>query len=408
MVLTGLTAKSTYHFQVQSVDGQGNTATSSDQTFMTAYEGLVATRGLAPINLNTTNRQLMSRSPHYARDDITSLKVAIPNWRVRNASPFDEQGVGSTATVTASVEYPSGTFTRVLFGGVASGTIANGSTIFSDYTNVNIPNGSLFWIRIYYTSSTGVLSIPQDTSAIGSGLETGVSGISDKTMSGTVTSAGNTFPPIAIIGVTAKPSVIAIGDSKLLGANDLTGDSSGDFGDVDRSIGPSFAYSSSGQNGDAAFRYVSAHAQRNLLLPYASDLIVEYGSNDLSSNRSASTVLSDLETIWGYAQASGLKVYQVTITPRTTSTDSWATTANQMTWAQNSANNTLNDSIRALPSGLQGAFDLSDVISTSRGSGIWIANGTANYYTTDGIHESTNANLLIKSSSAIATTSITR
>jgi hypothetical protein len=36
ITLAGLTASSTYHFQVQSSDGQGNTATSSDQTFTTA------------------------------------------------------------------------------------------------------------------------------------------------------------------------------------------------------------------------------------------------------------------------------------------------------------------------------------------------------------------------------------
>jgi hypothetical protein len=35
IALTGLTASIPYHFQVESVDGQGNTATSSDQTFTT-------------------------------------------------------------------------------------------------------------------------------------------------------------------------------------------------------------------------------------------------------------------------------------------------------------------------------------------------------------------------------------
>ena len=35
VTLTGLTAATTYHFQIQSADGQGNLATSSDQTFTT-------------------------------------------------------------------------------------------------------------------------------------------------------------------------------------------------------------------------------------------------------------------------------------------------------------------------------------------------------------------------------------
>ena len=39
ITLSGLTSDTTYHFQVESVDGQGNTATSSDQTVTTPYVG---------------------------------------------------------------------------------------------------------------------------------------------------------------------------------------------------------------------------------------------------------------------------------------------------------------------------------------------------------------------------------
>ena len=87
---------------------------------MDSYTGLVATRCLAPISLNTTNKQLMTRSPHYSRTDITSLQIVIPNWYVNPSSTHAEIGSGADATVTASIEYPENTFTQILFSGTAA------------------------------------------------------------------------------------------------------------------------------------------------------------------------------------------------------------------------------------------------------------------------------------------------
>ena len=58
ITLSGLTAEATYHFQVQSVDAQGNTATSSDQTFTT-------TAVFSPADL--------SPALWLATDDLTTL-----------------------------------------------------------------------------------------------------------------------------------------------------------------------------------------------------------------------------------------------------------------------------------------------------------------------------------------------
>lgn len=376
---------------------------------MTPYTGLVATRCLAPISRNTTNRQLMSRSPHYARTAITSLQIMIANWFVNPASTHAEIGTGSDATVTASIEYPANTFTQVLFSSVASGTVPDVSQLLSDAVSVTIPKDELFWVRIYWVSTTGVLSIPHDLSGTGlpgAGLEVGVSGITDKTMSGTVTTADNEFPPVAIIGTTSQPSVVIVGDSIGLGdsSKETLGDASGDFGVVARSIGPSYAYASLCQNGDQGEDFVASHTNREAIFAYASHLICEYGSNDFYTvGASQATVKATLQTIWGYMTARGGKAYQTTITPRTTSTDSWATTGNQtlVSGTVDARRTGLNDELRGGLTGLEGYFDVADAIETSRNSGIWRVTGSANGYTADGIHPNTPGSLLVSAAGVI-------
>lgn len=379
---------------------------------MDSYTGLVATRCLAPISLNTTNKQLMTRSPHYSRTDITSLQIVIPNWYVNPSSTHAEIGSGADATVTASIEYPENTFTQILFSGNAAGTVPNASQLLSDAVSVTIPNNTLFWVRIFWTSTAGVFSIPHDidgASRPGSGLEVAVSGLTDKTMGGTVTAADNEFSPVAIIGTTTRPSFVIVGDSIGLGdtSRETVGDISGDFGVVARSIGPQYAYASYCQNGDQAEDIVASHTNRVALFAYASHLACEYGSNDLYTNSAATaTVQTLLQTIWGYMTALGAekKVYQTTITPRTTSSDNWATTVNQaqVSGTINGRRTALNDWIRGIPTGAHGYFDVADAVETSRNSGLWVVTGVANAYTPDGIHPNTEGSLLIKNSGLVS------
>lgn len=376
-----------------------------------SYLGMVATRCVAPISRNTTNKQLMSRSPHYARTAISSLQILIPNWYIDPAGAHAEIGSGADATVRASIEYPANTFTQILFGGSVSGTVPNVSQLLSDAVSVSIPNGALFWVRIWWDGGTGgILSIPHDltgTGLPGAGLEVGVSGITDKTMSGTVTAADNEFSPVAIIGQTDAPSFVVVGDSICLGdsSKETIGDASGDFGIVARAIGPLYAYASLCQNGDQGEDFVASHTNREAIFAYASHLICEYGSNDFYTvGASQATVKATLQTIWGYMTARGGKVYQTTITPRTTSTDSWATTGNQtlVSGTVDARRTGLNDELRGGLTGLEGYFDVADAIETSRNSGIWKVTGSANGYTADGIHPNTPGSVLVRDSGVIA------
>jgi hypothetical protein len=151
------------------------------------YEGFCAARAYAPETFSASYTQLMTRSSHFSRVSITKLKIMIPNFYVNSASGLVETATGSSATVTASVEYPSGTFTQIKFNGSTSGTIPSGSTIISDYVTVTIPNNTQFWIRMFWTNPSGVVySRVFEDPTIGEIMDYAASGLTDKTMSGTV------------------------------------------------------------------------------------------------------------------------------------------------------------------------------------------------------------------------------
>ncbi len=410
VAISGLTADTTYHFRVRSTDGEGNLTVSSDQTVITAYVGAVATRNIIPNGRAAANKQLMSRRWHKASVDISALKIIIPNWNVTISASGTELGVGASATTTASIEYPAGVFTQVTFSGSATGTIANGSSLTSDYASVSIPSGATFYTRIYYTSTAGivfsttaVVGKPLQDTARGDAFNYGASGIVDQTMGGTITGPDTphvAFSPLAIIGVTNEPSVCVIGDSIGFGYDD-TPDASGDMGMVARSLGPNFAYLNMSVSSDRANWWVSNHTQRLALTSYCSHIINELGFNDMfGAARSVAQVQGDLETIWGLFSK---PIYQTTVTPRTTSTDGWVTTTNQATTTGESTRTTINDWIRAGQPDVTAYFETADVMETARNSGIWKAG-----YTQDGSHPIQSSYIAVQNSGAIATSTITR
>lgn len=369
---------------------------------MDEHIGLVASKCYMCHAPSTAPRTMMTIAPHYARTNIRWLKIVIPNFYIKNSSPFNEIACGSTMTVRASVEYPQGVFTRILWGGDIDGSIADGVHAVSDQTDVVIPDGALFWIRIRATSTTNTLwrlfsSTPNNVGAtqwMGNELN------NDKTMSGTVTPTMGTFHPIAIIGPTTKPSIAFLGDSIGWGVADAQADLSGDYG-MARSFGDRYAFLNFSLPGDRAFAFLASGTQRASVLQYASHLVCSYGNNDVYTlGRSAAAVWTDLKSIYALMKAHGAdkKTYQTTITVRTTSTDGWMTTANQTTTNGNIARVALNTSIRTGDASLDGYIDVADVFEAGRASGKWKAGGVANLYTADGTHPSTDGYFFLKES----------
>lgn len=349
----------------------------------------VATRCNVPYGFNPSIGNAMSRSEHISRDVIASLKLVIPNWYVdtdNNTNTWAELGTGSTASVKASIEFPAGTFTQVLFSASATGSIASGSNIVSDSLVIAIPKDTEFWVRVSFINTGGILYKPiVANTALGDHIETTAT---DKTMSGTIldSAPGYAFPPAAIIAQTNNRSVFLIGTSRTFGLKD-TPDATGNIGQMERSLGPSYAYCNCGISFDSAAHLAVNNAKRAALAnAYFTDVIVEHGANEGSDT--LATRQANLAII--YALFPTLRIYGCTVTPNTTSSDSWATVANQTIVWDLAA---FNDWIRTRPVPLVAVFEISDLVSNAHNSNKWIPG-----YTVDGVHENSTANIAIQNS----------
>lgn len=370
------------------------------------YTGLIATRGAVHNNKHTTNKQANARSSHFARETITSLRLVLGAYAVLTSGSTPtagsgETGSGASQTVEAAIEYPSGTMTRVTFSGSNTGTIADAGTLISDAVSVSIPRGAQFWVRQYitgagfvvYTSRNGLASL---SASLGEGSEFAASGLANKVMSGSIPGAsGTNVYPLAIIGTTSRPTVFFWGDSRAAGTGD-TMDSTGNISYCTKLLGRSYAYAGSMIPGDLASASVASNSQRLLLIPYASHIAVQLGINDVGAAVASATILASLQSLWTAIAAvkqPQAKLYQATLEPYTTSSDSWATLANQTVTANEANRVALNTSLRASPqTNLESFIDVADVLEAGRNSGKWNVTSLANGWTADGLHASAYAN----------------
>lgn len=345
------------------------------------YLGFVATRSQVAQSNTAGSHFMNSRSWHIARDNISSLAIILPGWR----SAGGESALGETLTYTASVEYPAGTLTQITFnGGSASGSPVDGGQIISDTIKlpVPIPNGANFWIRNYQIGPTQIIfDLSEVWPAGGDKWDFSATSLTDGTLV-----AGYTYPnqgggaplyPLAILGMTKKPSVLLIGDSQVAGGAD-TPDSSGDTGLFARSVGPKFGYSKTGSNGESAAHFATVTPTNRIALgKYATAVISDFGGND-DQGGSAPVAEAFIQACWAYY--SGKQIFQSTLTPRTSSTDAWATVGNQTDTT--TIRSLLNTWIRTTPPGIVTYFDTTPVVESSPNSGLWKAPG----WTVDGLH----------------------
>lgn len=350
-----------------------------------------ATRSQLMNSSNTTNKQIMSRTAHFARASINGAKLVFANWYMTGSHPVTETNAGADATLTASIEY-DGVIYPVTFGGLSSGSIPAGGELESDFVAVSIPNGAMFHVRSYYTSSWGLVFFSKGNSSAGfDGSEFGVSGITDKTGGGSVASSTNIYGPIAILTRTNADAYLLIGDSRTYGQND-TVDATLDLGVLARGIGENHPYINMGAASDRIKQFLVGYTKRlRVGGAYCNKVICNLGINDIRNTAFTKAELeTDIESI--RALFAGKSFAYATINPTTTSTDSWATTTNQTVTARESVRTGINDDLRnGVINGIDAYYDIADITETARNSGIWKVG-----YTTDGLHETQSANLAIR------------
>jgi len=132
------------------------------------------------------------------------------------------------------------------------------------------------------------------------------------------------------------------------------------------------------------------------------DVLIEFGTNDLVA---AGVSLASMQANYvALAQAivdRGMRAHGFTVGPRTTSTDSWATTANQTVStgyvADSNGNsgsaslilNEFNDWLRTVPAPLTDVVEAADTVMSAHNSRIWnVGDGTYTNpaFTSDGVH----------------------
>lgn len=386
----------------------------------------------------TAGYALLAVSEHINQgSSVSSVKLKYGNWYANNVQEYTTWTTAGAVTYYAAIEYPAGTYTPVEWA-TQTGTLhargancALGSNVTSDACPVPIPRGAKFKVHVMLVSTSGsAIVFPVSASSVGGGSDAVTYAAAALTidpletvMGGATTgfaSTGSNFSiyPLSILGQSTVPSVILYGDSRLSGRNDSNATTQATapytnigywgVGEIARTLDYALPYANIGCESDTILNFTTGHALRAALAADHQYVHFEYGINDITAGRTASTIEGQLTTAYGYFPSQ--KISQSTIPPKTTSTDSWATAVNQTVDAFNSTRTAINDWIRTKPSPLWEYFEVADLMETARDSGIWknVGDGSAPVAMTgDGLHETPYAYNLIKLSGNINTTLFT-
>lgn len=373
--------------------------------------GLVANRTRAAtvgfsIAANTT-----SYRHHYAhpQGEIYDIQAVETKWFFHASTHIPT--AGGNRTIKKYIEYPVGVFHEVRWSGALNLSITSGSyksdVILSSVTGLplRIPAGAKFWERTVNLNATvssfPCIELPATPQALG--IEDG-NDTTDKGNTGTIapSSTVRTFGAIAFVGKIAKKnarSFLVVGDSLAWGEGDITGvGARGGSGWIERMLDtlgyPYMTFAKGGQQA-ADLAPNTASPAATLALVTVSDRIFEHGVNDLRLGRTKAQILADHQTCYG-ALAPAARCHQTTITPRSETTDAYATTANQTPKTDgNMADLTpLNTDIRAVPANVNSIIEAADAAMSARNSNIHKAPPAG---TTDGTHFNTTRAALIAS-----------
>jgi lysophospholipase L1-like esterase len=220
----------------------------------------------------------------------------------------------------------------------------------------------------------------------------------------TTLGAGTRVPmPSAVLGLPASPEVVRavglIGDSLNMGYLDAVIDfhqkgylvRGAEYEDV--------RYRRIPQGADRLQFWTATNAAKRIaLVQGCTSVIVSLGSNDVAQSRTLAQLQADSVACWTALGAKGAKIFQCTITPKTTSTDGWATKANQTpVFAAGGVRDTYNDWLRTGASivingstvtvgmsghPLTGVIDASPAVEDASDSHYWKSPS----WTTDGGH----------------------
>ncbi|WP_139811901.1 hypothetical protein [Prescottella equi] len=351
-----------------------------------------------------------SKVPHVAGFDASELRMTIHNWLFSGSSAFTDQD-GAAPLPARAAFMVGGKIYPVTFRGSRDVTVDPGGYITCDPLGVEVAKGETFYTLIYTSSTSWKPNRISYTSSDSGGFVA----TTDATASGSTIpadGASGLLAPALVTGVPAKVgqrTVAIAGDSIASGAGDGYNGTAHPvaLGAPMRAGGGYLARALRGRTGtvqvaqpsDLAqnFRKADKHFRRGTLVSSATDAICEYGINDLGASLGHAVVKQELVNTWMVLARRGLRVWQPTLTPYSTSSNGWITTAGQTPFSGAADRVQVNDWIRdgapitgSTPAAvgasggsvvragqpghpLHSWWEAADAVESSRNSGRWMA-----------------------------------
>ena len=283
----------------------------------------------------------------------------------------------------------------------------------------DIPAGGTFYLRMatsvtstsfYFPLSQHNVLGSSDTDYISNAVSSQIAGTGALTFGSSQVGVQQLALPLLTLGIPAAPmpAVIIAGDSIADGTGDVINTTTGSIGYVQRgleSAGGStnvpVPWHAQAVDGYMQLNYTKATAPFcRSLWPFATHLLIQLGTNDIAlAGSSLATLQAQITEICTAAKRTigpygkPLQTAIIKLLPRTTSTDSFATAANQTPIAGFTVGGT-RDQYNAWLGAIAGqglvdkVIDPNVYVEDPANHGVWLTNGTANYPTADGAHPS--------------------
>lgn len=283
-----------------------------------------------------------------------------------------QTGPGNAVNLTLGLEY-NGATVQATFQGAVSILVPNGGEVCTDVIPMEIPAATAFYIRHALTvsgsqkfiigSGGGASSTYTDlndvTTSTGA-MATGGAGAAMSTVSGIY---GTTYPlTSACIYLSADSIGAGSGDNPSPRANETPA-----TGYLVRGLGgagstaPPYCFIQTSVGGTTiAERILTLAPSLQNQMTGAEYAISAAGVNDLGG--STGTIEANYVTHWQEFTNRGIPVWQITLLPKTTSTDGWRTQANQTVTANETQRIALNTWIRSVPTPLTGYIETANLM----------------------------------------------
>ena len=342
-----------------------------------------------PTTYNTLNTRILFTAP--STTDLTDIVVGIPGsyW----PSTPNETDWTTSYTVLAAIEYPLSDATTpapLYKDGGRTLTVTPGRTLarFDPWAGV-IPAGAQFAVRLYASWSVGAfpLSTYEGGYLVGGYTNLGTDLTDYSLTANSSVPSGNKANTVSQTGFGAvavyarqRTQTAVLG---LLGDSITAGKTGAEAPDpktgalfLEKGLRGEIPVMNIARGTDGMALYMARNEMRNLFFRAPdggvaiTDMVFSFGRNDLTS--SLASLQSMYQTCIGAFLARGIRVRGVTITPRTTSTDGWTSTANQTVDSTETRRQEFNSWLLANWSGLglTGLLDWAHVIDPTD-SGKW-------------------------------------